>query len=154
MTTANQINVYDISVEARVALRDLLVLNPAIVPDTSLAPGTQLARPCYLSGAPTYFGADMAQVRRHPVPQFPTLSLWQYPALDRIAPRRVERALRHSAGVSSIELSCQRCAVQEPGFGAGICLSKYIDIVLVRGVSRGSQRSSQARPATWSPAWQ
>ena len=66
MTTANQINVYDISVEARVALRDLLALNPAIVPDMSLAPGTQLARPCYVSGAPTYFGADMAQVRCHP----------------------------------------------------------------------------------------
>ena len=54
---------YDISVEAGVALRDLLSLNPVIVPDTSLAPGTQLARPCYVSGAPTYFGADIAQVR-------------------------------------------------------------------------------------------
>ena len=53
---------YDISVEARLALRDLLSLNPAIVPDASLTPGTQLARPCYVSGAPTYFGADIAQV--------------------------------------------------------------------------------------------
>ena len=63
VTTSAEINVYDISVEAGVALRDLLSLNPAIVPDSSLAPGTQLARPCYTSGAPTYFGADLAQVR-------------------------------------------------------------------------------------------
>jgi len=63
VTTSAEINVYDISVEAGVALRDLLSLNPVIVPDTSLAPGTQLARPCYVSGAPTYFGADIAQVR-------------------------------------------------------------------------------------------
>ena len=63
VTTSAEINVYDISVEAGVALRDLLSLNPVIVPDTSLEPGTQLARPCYVSGAPTYFGADIAQVR-------------------------------------------------------------------------------------------
>ncbi len=62
VTTSAEINVYDISVEAGVALRDLLSLNPVIVPDTSLSPGTQLARPCYVSGAPTYFGADIAQV--------------------------------------------------------------------------------------------
>ena len=63
VTTSAETNVYDLSVEAGVALRDLLSLNPSIVPDASLTPGTQLARPCYVSGAPTYLGADIAQVR-------------------------------------------------------------------------------------------
>lgn len=50
-------NLYDISVEASVALGDLLSLNPTIKTATPIDPGTQLVRPCYATDAPTYFGA-------------------------------------------------------------------------------------------------
>lgn len=55
--TGNETNLYDISVEASVALGDLLELNPGLQAGTIIAPATQLAHPCYASDAPTYFGA-------------------------------------------------------------------------------------------------
>lgn len=57
MTSNVTSNLYDISVEASVALGDLLSLNPTIKTATPIDPGTQLVRPCYASDAPTYFGA-------------------------------------------------------------------------------------------------
>ena len=57
VTAKTEGNLYDLSVEASVALGDLLALNTGVQAGTVITVATQLARPCYYSDPPTYFGA-------------------------------------------------------------------------------------------------
>ena len=55
-TTAESTNLYDISVEAEVALGDLLALNAGEDSGAPVPTGTTLVRPCYPGGSPHYQG--------------------------------------------------------------------------------------------------
>ncbi len=56
-TTAASTNLYDVSVEAKVALGDLLALNAGEDSGVPVPTGTTLVRPCYPGGSPHYQGA-------------------------------------------------------------------------------------------------
>ena len=60
-TSESGTNLYDISVEAVVALGDLLALNPTLPTGSTVRPGTQLAKPCYASNPPKFFGRCPSQ---------------------------------------------------------------------------------------------
>lgn len=59
-TSGNTTNLFGISVETGVALRDLLALNPGIDTSKPVFSGTSLVRPCYSQGQPKYLGANIA----------------------------------------------------------------------------------------------
>lgn len=60
-TSSNATNLFDISVEAQVALADLLQFNPSANVNAPVAPGTSLTRPCYPNNsAPSYLGGNIA----------------------------------------------------------------------------------------------
>jgi len=59
-TTAESTNLYDISVEAEVALGDLLALNAGQNGGAPVPTGTTLVRPCYSNGGPEYLGGNIA----------------------------------------------------------------------------------------------
>lgn len=58
-TTAESTNLYDISVEAEVALGDLLALNAGQNGGAPVPTGTTLVRPCYSNSGPEYLGAPL-----------------------------------------------------------------------------------------------
>lgn len=58
-TTAESTNLYDISVEAEVALGDLLALNAGQNGGAPVPTGTTLVRPCYSNGGPEYLGVPL-----------------------------------------------------------------------------------------------